>query len=109
VIVSECRAAEWRIGALQHYCDSSLVLLGKFELSPAAARAFVVLDRQAARKNVSGQSNTLLLATQRGGNAVMQASLPRPPSAGGGLPLLLASERSAGPFQATLRLVSQSP
>ena len=95
-----CRAAEWRVGALLHYCNSSLLQLEDFQMSADAAKAFVLLDRAAAGRRGLNVTNKVLLSKQKSGGRVLEEVPTLTRHTAG---VMLASHRSAGPFQLTLR------
>lgn len=95
-----CRAAEWRVGALLHYCDRSLLQLEDFQMSADAAKAFNLLDRAAVQGRGLTMTSRVLVSKQRSGVRVLQevSTLPKQTAE-----MMLATQRSAGPFQLTLR------
>ena len=95
-----CRAAEWRVGALLHYCSTSLLQLEGFQMSADAAKAFVLLDRGAAQSRGSGTASRVLLSKQKSGTRVLHENATLSNGTAG---VLLATQRSVGPFQLTLR------
>lgn len=90
------------MGALLHYCDSSLLQLENFQMSADAANTFVLLNRAALQGKAQGPitANKTLLSREKRGTRVLQ---DMPTLKRGSAPVMLASQRLTEGFQTTLR------
>ena len=85
-----------------HYCDSSLRQLEDFQMSASAANSFTLLDRAVAEAKglVNGTASKTLLSRHKSGTRVLQEVATLSTDAA---PVKLATQRSVGAFQLTLR------
>lgn len=69
-------------------------------MSADAAKAFILLDRAAAKSRGAAATSRVLLSKQKSGTRVLQEVFTLTKETAG---VMLATQRSAGPFQLTLR------
>lgn len=90
-----------------HYCNASLLQLEQSQLLPEAAAGFTLVDRSTAGRLPSPDAVPWSpLAREKSGVNGMQA--PRSLDANGA-PVMLATMRSTGPFQMSLRCLKAVP